>query len=314
VAEVDLTFADLRGSLNLPPGPGPHPAIVGLHPANDGSRDHFLFRHLAQTLAPLGIAVLRFDRRGHNIPLEIQAADALAAVRALRGRTEIDPRRVGLWGFSQGAWVAPLAAARSRDVAFLVLVASTGVSPAQQMRYGTAFHLRRAGYGDAAVDRLLELRRAVEAYHRGGRTRDDAQRKIDESASEPWFPLAHVPRVLGARPAWPDIDFDPEAVFARVKVPVLLFYGEVDEWQPIDASIAAWRRAARSARNEDVTVVQLQGTGHHPTLREGGELSSITPAYTERLTAWLRSLLERPASDSPDRFEAGSGQPRERDD
>jgi pimeloyl-ACP methyl ester carboxylesterase len=64
-----------------------------------------------------------------------------------------------------------------------------------------------------------------------------------------------------------------------VRVPTLLFYGADDEWQPIDASIAAWRRAGL----DDLTIVRLAGTGHSPTL-EGG---NISPEYERSLLAWL---------------------------
>ena len=129
--------------LDLPNSRGPHPAIVGLHPASDGSRDHFLFRHLAAVLPPRGIAVARFDRRGDDVALDEQVDDVMAVIADLERRPEIDARRIGLWGFSQGAWVAPLAASRSPKIAFLVLLASTGVTPAEQMLYGTAKHARK---------------------------------------------------------------------------------------------------------------------------------------------------------------------------
>src|SRR6185503_2817746 len=102
--------------LHLPDGPGPHPAIVPLHGASDGSRDQFLFRHLAKVLPPRGIAVARFDRRGDDVPLDLQVQDAMRVVDELAARPDIDAERVGLWGFSQGAWVAPLAASRSTKI------------------------------------------------------------------------------------------------------------------------------------------------------------------------------------------------------
>src|SRR5215472_2513106 len=150
--------------------------IVPLHPADDASREQFLFRHLADLLPRHGVAVLRFDRRatadGRDVPLALQAQDALAALTTLRhqarsasGLEETMP--VGLWGFSQGAWAAPLAASLSADVAFLALVASTGVSPARQMRYGTAEHLRRAVYDQEALAELALLRSTCEDYLRG---------------------------------------------------------------------------------------------------------------------------------------------------
>jgi pimeloyl-ACP methyl ester carboxylesterase len=274
--------------LTLPDSPGRHPALVGLHPANDGSRDHYLFRHLAAVLPPRGIAVLRYDRRGDDIPLELQADDALSASAVLRSRDDIAPKRIGLWGFSQGAWVAPLVAARSDEIAFLVLVASTGVTPALQMLYGTTKHARRAGFGLDVEARIVALRRTIDDWRRGRVTRELAQAAVDAVAEEPWFPHAWVRRKLGDG-AWPDMDFDPEPVFSRVHVPVLLFYGEDDEWQPIETSVAAWRRSARRAGNSDVTVVRLAGTRHAPTLGGVEDASAIGPEYEHTLVSWLEA-------------------------
>jgi pimeloyl-ACP methyl ester carboxylesterase len=271
---------DLAATLTLPSGKAPHAAIVPLHPASERSRDQLLFRHLVEVLPPRGIAVLRYDRRGDDVPFEDQVADANSAVDLLRARSDIDPSRIGLWGFSQGAWIAPLVAAGSDRIAFLVLLASTGVSPAEQMRYGAVKHAREAGYGGDVARRILELREMLERFQRGRVSRDEAQRAIDAAAKEAWFEHAYVRRELpDARGFWPDMDFDPAAVFARVRVPTLLFYGEDDEWQPIDASIAAWRRAGL----DDLTIVRLAGTGHAPTT----EGNSISSDYERALLAWL---------------------------
>ena len=273
--------------LSLPKGAGPFPAVVGVHPADDGSRDHYLLRHLEQILPPIGIAVARFDRRGDDVPLLDQARDVEAVVDALAARADIDRRRIGLWGFSQGAWVAPLVATRSSRVSFLVLVASTGVSPAAQMRYGTAKQARSFGHTEAEVQALLALRSAFEEYARGRRSRADVQRLVDAAKGEPWFARAWVRPELPASPGfWPDLDFEPGPVFAQVRVPVLLFYGEDDEWQPIEASIAAWAGPGR-------TVNRMRGTAHAPTLRGERDLASVSPDYTDSLVTWLRRVTAR---------------------
>ncbi len=252
-------------------------------------------RHLARTLPAHGIAVLRFDRRPArgDVPLAVQAADALAALRLLRVQPGVGDAPLGLWGFSQGAWAAPLAAALSEEVAGLVLLASTGVTPAAQMRYGTAEQLRRAGYGSTDLDELAALRAAYEAYQRGDADRATTQAVIDRFADHPWFALAYVPRVLGPPGTWGDMDVDPEPILARVRCPVLLFYGEDDEWTPVEPSIATWRRAAVAAGNTDVTVVRLPGTSHHPTLGGEPSLEALSPRYVEHLIAWVRQHLRR---------------------
>jgi pimeloyl-ACP methyl ester carboxylesterase len=87
------------------------------------------------------------------------------------------------------------------------------------------------------------------------------------------------------------MDFDPAPILAEVHCPVLLFYGEEDEWTPIEPSIDAGQRAAAAAGNPDLTVVRLPGTDHAPTLGGVHEQSAISPAYTEALTEWLDRLL-----------------------
>ena len=288
IASEDVT---LTATLTMPTGGPVRGGLVPLHPASEPSRDQFLFRHLAEILPPRGVAVLRYDRRPFedgDVPLELQAKDALAALRVLRGTPGVGDAPLGLWGFSQGAWAAPLAASIAPDeVAFLALIASTGVSPARQMRYGTAEQVRRAGYGADALARVAELRAAYEEYLRGRAGREPTQALIDRMASQPWFPLVYVPEELPPPGVWEDMDFDPEPIFTHVACPTLLYYGEDDEWTPADESIAAWRRAAAG----DVTVVRLPGASHHPTLDGGHDIASISPLYTRTLVDWIEARL-----------------------
>jgi pimeloyl-ACP methyl ester carboxylesterase len=307
ISEVRLSVTSddgivLPAILSLPVSAPLIGGLVPLHPADDASREQFLFCHLADLLPRHGIAVLRFDRRptadGRDVPLALQAQDALAALQTLRhqarsatGIEETMP--VGLWGFSQGAWAAPLAASLSADVAFLALVASTGVSPARQMRYGTAEQLRRAGHDQEALEELALLRSAYEDYLRGQADRAYTQTIVERLAGRPWFPLAYVPANLPPPGSWQDMDFDPSAIFSRVHCPALLFYGEDDEWTPVEESEDAWRRATSAAGNKEVTLVRLPGTSHHPTLRGGREVSSISPLYTGTLLTWLENHIRR---------------------
>jgi uncharacterized protein len=83
------------------------------------------------------------------------------------------------------------------------------------------------------------------------------------------------------------MDFDPAPIFANVRVPTLLFYGEDDEWSPIEASVAAWERAAERANNTDVLVQRLAGTGHFPTKGGAQAIEAISPEYERTLVEWL---------------------------
>ena len=278
---------EFSAKLTLPKGAGPFPAIVCIHPASDGTRDHFLFLHLEGLLPPLGVAVARFDRRGNDVPFDDQARDAEAVLEALAARADIDAERIGLFGFSQGAWVAPLVASRSDKVAFLILVAATGVSPVEQMRYAASTQARAAGRTEAEVEALLALRAALEDFGRGARPRSEVQALIDRAKAEPWFEYAHVRSELPERPGFfPDRDFDPAPVIAAVHVPTLLFYGEDDDWQPTDLSVAAWERAG----TRDLMIARIPKTGHAPTAPGGMDIASVLPRYTDTLGAWIKRV------------------------
>ena len=278
---------EFTAKLTLPKGAGPFPAVVCVHPASDPSRDHFLFLHLEALLPPLGVAVARFDRRGNDVPFLDQARDVEAVLVALAARPDIDPARFGLFGFSQGAWVAPLVASRSDKVAFLILVAATGVSPVEQMRYATSKQARATGHSEAEVEALLALRSAVEDFDRGARSRSEVQALIDRAKAKPSFKYAHLRPELPERPGFfPDRDYDPAPVIAAVRVPTLLFYGEDDEWQPTDVSVAAWERAG----TRDLMIARLPKTGHAPTAAGGADVASVLPRYTDTLGAWVKRV------------------------
>jgi uncharacterized protein len=281
----------LVASLTLPERT-PAPCVVALHGAQPGTRDQPLLEHLHAILPAAGVAAVTFDRRGEGAStgapsagrFELLAADAIAVVEAAGAHDEVDAAHIGLWGISQGGWVAPLAAVRSDQVAFLVLLSSCGVTPAEQMRYATAELLRRAGYGEGAVEQLTALRLTLEALAHGHGTWARAAELLEAARTKPWWPLAYLPDQLPAEEVdasgWrEEMDFEPEPVFAETAVPTLLFYGEDDEWVPIEKSIETWRRA----RGEQIEIVRLPGTRHEPVLADG----QISPLYTEMLVEWL---------------------------
>ena len=275
------------GTLVASYSPAGETALVALHGAGEGTREGLLYEHLHRVLPPAGIGVVTFDRRGEGEStgdvsrgqFDVQARDALAV------REAVGVERVGLWGYSQGGWVAPLAATMSDRVAFLVLVASTGVTPTEQMRYANAQQLRLAGFDEDTVSRALELRRRFEDHVHGiGREHEDELRADLRSAlDEDWFGTLFIPPAPldeeGCAVWIREMDFDPRPVFARVSVPTLAFFGEADSWSPIPESVEAWRQA----RGDEVEIVVIPGAEHDLTLPDG----TLSPDYERRLVRWL---------------------------
>jgi pimeloyl-ACP methyl ester carboxylesterase len=233
--------------------------VLALHGASRGDRSQPLFDHLAETLVPLGYAVLSYDRRrsvnGSDVPFVDQAADARAALATLTSHLDSP---VGLFGFSQGAWAACAATAMDADpsertsVSFLVLLGCAGVSPAVQMRFFTDERLRRAGYDEDVRGRARELRKGLEETLRG---------------------------VL-----------DPAGDIARVTCPTLLIYGADEECVPASQSEAVWRGTGE----RDLTVVYLPRCGHFPVIDgvgqpEPDDPALLSPDYTAALAAWFSS-------------------------
>jgi uncharacterized protein len=263
-------------------------AIVALHSAGEGTRgDCSLYGHLHEVLPSAGVGAVTFDRRGEGEStgnasrgrFNVQVKDALAVLGA------VDVERVGLWGYSQGAWIGPLASAVSDRIAFLVLIASTGVTPSDQMMYATAQQLRLNGYDEKVVARALALRRAFEDWVHGRRRDREAELKAELSAGldEPWWPLTFLPPVLldeeGCQLWIEEMDFDPRPVFAQVRVPTLLFYGEADSWTPVAPSVEAWRKA----RGDHVDIVTIPEAEHDLTLPDG----TLAPEYERTFVEWL---------------------------
>ncbi|WP_157181521.1 alpha/beta fold hydrolase [Actinopolymorpha alba] len=261
---------------------------MALHGASNGTRDDPLFHHLHTVLPPAGIGVATFDRRGEGASsgvrsrgrFDLQVEDALAVLEAL------EVKRVGFWGLSQGAWIGPLAAVASHRVGFLVLIASTGVTPSEQMMYATAEQLRRAGYDEAVVRRALALRHMFDEWVHGRALDHGSELGLELRATreEPWRPLVFLPPGLLSekeRHLWiEEMDFDPRPVFRRVRVPTLLFYGEDDEWSPVAPSIEAWQQAG-----EEVQTVVIPAAGHDLRLPDG----TLAPKYERTLLDWLCS-------------------------
>ena len=219
-------------------------------------------------LPALGIAVFVYDRRGsgksggdlQTSDYALLADDAIAAVRMLKADTRIDPRRVGIWGLSQGGWLALLAASRSSELAFVIAASAPLVTPDVQMMFSSTNHLRVHGYSQADIDQMIATRKAVDDYMRGSGDRATAQRLVDAAKTKPWFKLLYMGETVKDRATsrWrKEIEFDPLRTLDGVKIPALVIYGALDPVVPVAVSVERLRVA-----HPKLDVVVIAGADH----------------------------------------------------
>jgi len=322
----DVTYTNgdvtLAGTLTIPEGDGPFPAVVLLSGSGPQNRDEEVFDHrpflvIADYLTRGGIAVLRSDDRGvgestGNLMQSTSAdfaQDALAAVELLRKDPRIAPDRVGLLGHSEGALVAPLAASESKDVAFIVLLAAPGV-PAPDLLALQVERLARAeGDSEENIAKQVEINRALTAAISSDGDRNEARKKVGALILQQnqLMPPESQPtpdaleKMIQANTdqlftPWFQyfIRYDPRPALRKVTVPVLALNGALD-LQVVDTqNLPAVEEALAVAGNKDVTARSLPGLNHmfqHATTGAVSEYSeideTISPDVLELIYQWI---------------------------
>lgn len=291
----------LAGVLQKPDGNKPCPAIVAVHPASGGMCTDPFYDHLKSELPKHGIACLVFDRRGsggsggsfETAGFDDLADDVLAAVEFLRSRPDIDGSRIGLHGTSQGGWIAPIAAAKDPGIVCVVAVSASGVTPAEQMDYGVAFHLKQDGFSQNVIDKVVELRALVNGYFRGLVLRETVVLELRQYEPEPWFDGSYLftsrdlPHDVTQSKWHYEMDYEPLSIWRKIAQPTLFLFAETDEWVPVEASMENYRLA--SSHMNDVTFHRIGGTDHLMSdLRDEGVVSRD---YLTVLVEWLTSKL-----------------------
>ena len=170
----------LEGILTYPKGVGRFPCIVLVSGSGQQNRDEEIFQHkpflvLADYLASRGIAVLRYDDRGvgasigniDNADTRLFAEDAEAMFRALKGNKHVDPKRLGMGGHSEGGAIAPMVAARNKDVKFVVMLAGQGCTGLDVMLQQNEAIFRANGLSDKLISIRLACMRDLFALPAG---------------------------------------------------------------------------------------------------------------------------------------------------
>lgn len=248
--EVDVRVGSapyvLGGTLTLPRGNGPFPAVLLVHGSGPSDRDASvgatkIFRDLAQGLASSGIAVLRYDKRtytyraqlSNNISLDDEAVDdGVAAVKLLSVRSEIDPARIYVIGHSLGGLLAPEIAVRAGGVAGIALLSPPGRLPWEIVR-------EQMRYLGAPRDVLAQTETAVIELSLGV-----------ERGSLVGMPYSY----------WRDwAKRDGVAMVKRLKRPTLVLHGTRD-YQVTSDDFATWQEGL--AKEPYAELVTLEGVNH----------------------------------------------------
>jgi pimeloyl-ACP methyl ester carboxylesterase len=315
----------LDGTLTFPGGsPGPVPAVVLLTGSGAQNRDEDVFGFkvfavLADHLTRRGIAVYRHDDRGvgkstgtmATATTEDFAADALAAVEKLRTIPGIDPKRVGLLGHSEGGLAAAIAAARSPDVAFIVMLAGSAVPGGQVLRQQARDFALANGATPAQVERILTAHRAATDAVLHAAPAEEQERTVRAlvNAQVDAAPPAQV-AALGDRAAYVEravksglaqmtspwmkfmLTFDPATALRQVRVPVFAAFGELDTQVP--PSLHHEPMKAALAGNPRLTVTVYAGANHLFQQARTGQVAeyatlekAFIPGLPDDLAKWI---------------------------
>ena len=297
VKNGDVTLA---GTLIRPNSGAPLPAIVWTHGSGRQTRSEDFYRDRGYLLAQNGIAAFIYDKRGSgessgdpDSTLDELAGDAVAAVQALQFRADIAPDRVGIGGFSQGGYVAPLAASRYGRIAFLVVGAAPGVTPAEQNEFAAGRGLQRRGLAAPDIERAMQLYRRAATAQITSQGLEEVQRELDAARKEPWFAalgLPTTPLTAYGRRGLSVLQFDPRKAWERVSVPVLAIWGADDALVPVETSKQRIESWLRPAGNRQATMFVFPGAGHGlavTPVRGVFDWPRLAPGFHDAMVKWI---------------------------
>ena len=323
----EVTFqngtVNLAGTLTLPQGDGPFPAVLLISGSGLQDRDETLVGHkpfwvLADHLSRAGIAVLRVDDPGIGQstphPKPPTTADFATDVEAGVAFLKQDDRmgRIGLIGHSEGGLIAAIVASRSNDVGFVVLMAGPGVPGAELLRKQNERIFDAAGIAGERKQRLLTLLDQLFTTLTSEDMAEDEQRqKVDEIVRKQL-------EINGVPPAQQDaaqvqalaeqsltpwmryfLTFDPRPALEKIRVPVLALNGELDVQVDAEQNLTAIAAALEKGGNQNVTVHRLPEHNHlfqrarTGLMNEYGAIEeTLSPKVLDLIRDWVLSVKQ----------------------
>jgi len=255
-----------------------------------------------------GVNVISYDQRGVgqstgdwllNGPGQ-RADDVEAIYDVMRSDPHVDARRIGVWGFSNGGWTAPLVAIH-RPVAFMILKSAPTESLAQNIDYEVEQTMRRHNADDSSAQ-AIALWHAFEGSLDGSVSWSDTKRLYDIDAKRPWFQYSLMPDLGISIPPPPSkiaglrrlVTFDPTQTLLSVSsTPTLALYGALDRNVDAADSAAHLREYLRRAGDRDVTIRMYPNAGHQLIVSKSGYNGDASPperfvpGYPQIIITWL---------------------------
>jgi pimeloyl-ACP methyl ester carboxylesterase len=282
---------ELAGEVTVPRGAHAS-AIVFVHGSGPATRADW--QEEAAWFASRGVASLTYDKPGCGEStgdwtaqsFDDRADEALIALRFLGKQPDVHRDRVGLIGMSQGGWIAPMAAAMSEEVKFIVVASASGVGPREQDRYRVEHQLRSDGFSQAEIEEALVAWRDRDERLRSNDSVEAVLAAARAFQDRRWYPYLAFdePNVLRfVRRLW---NFDPTPYLERCRCPMLAIWGEEDVLVSSAASRENFDRALTEAGNPDFELVVIPGADHG--LRLSGNDERVLSAL-ELIADWIKS-------------------------
>jgi uncharacterized protein len=302
----------LAGTLTIPQGAGPFTAVLLITGSGPQDRDETLLGHkpflvLSDWLTRKGIEVLRVDDRGVGKSTGVFGAattadfatDVEVGVTFLKTRPEVNARKIGLIGHSEGGVIAPMVAARNPNVAFIVMMAGTGV-PGDQILVEQKKLIEEAGgmmKADAekqAAEEEAVLTLVVKEKDNPDLAKD-LKKKLEGTVAEP--ELGAQVKVLTSPWFRYFLAYDPAPALREVKCPVLALNGENDLQVPPAQNLPVIRKALQEGGNTNFEVVELPGLNHlFQTSKTGSPAEyarieeTMSPVAMAKISDWIVAL------------------------
>jgi dipeptidyl aminopeptidase/acylaminoacyl peptidase len=250
---------NLSGMLLIPEGEGPFPTAVIIHGSGTSKRDNAWYLTFAKHLQDNGIAVLLPDKRGSeksegdwtNSSLIELSEDTVSAVEFVKGQTQFNYSYIGLVGMSQGGWIAPVAAAESEDVSFVVSISGAAVTPDEQLLHEETNNIAELGVYRFMAELIAPI------------STKNIQKK------ESWIKIYE--------------GFDPIPYWKKVDVPVFAAFGENDPNVPVNESVK------RLQEIEDLDIkIKVYPEGSHGIWDPN--TSRVNDQFLTDLTEFIKSI------------------------